>query len=1033
MENPFIADTYLSIEKEMMEVSKRTFHEPLPPQHELVNVMERGNTERRHQIGPEGFVKLMQTDIANGLSEAEVARRFAMYGSNYVPRREPDTFWEVMWNNTNDLVVWLIFAAGLLAMGVNAADREEFWYVEGSSTILTICLVIMMSSCFEYFRERQFARLLQKTDDFKVVAVRSGELTTITAQSVVVGDIIYLETGDVPPGDGILVSGGALDLDESSLSGESDNVEKRTDEDNGIYGGTNVAAGSGRMVVLCTGEFSIVGQISKSLTDDEAEKSGLEARLEEMAELIGYTSLTCAAVFFVFVVIEFLILATTGLMDVQVKDYLDHIFELFVCALLLLILGIPEGLPVAISLTLVLGAKKMEAENVLVKKPKKGEVMGTVTTICTDKTGTLTTGIMTVKSLVFADMEYTDLRSLERKLPPSVYEHAGLGLALNSTSRVSTLKYHLNRNEESGNTTERALLRILEEYFGLDFNTVRSQYPAVWRAQFSSSRKCSSIGIKMGDKRYLYTKGAPEVVLGLCERYVERDGKVVDLTKAKKKQFISMASEKAMRGIAIAFREIPPSLNLEQCPRASGLKAGKPEGSPEEDLTLLGFAFIQDPVRADVPKALRDCKRAGVNVIMVTGDSKSTAVAVAKECGLLPLNPPTDAILEGPRFRKMVSKTVDSDKPEDADGAFDQMAFDQIWPTLRVLARSSPIDKYLLVKGLMGSQLYESGLLDIHNDRQVVAVTGDGVNDIAAMNKANVGVAMGGGQQAAIEVAEVVLTDDNFSSCVTGIKWGRNIRDAACKFIQFQICITAVFVMFLIVQVVLFMNTLPLTLLQSLWLNLVQDTLGALALASDSASETLLKRRPINEDAPLVGEIMKKNIVTQSLFQTTSLIVVTAMSTTIFQDLYADEEAFNRTISFSMMVLQTLANQFCMRKIEGEYNFFSGILKNPWFVFVSAFELCLQVVIVNTGGSVFGVEELSWYSWGKLITISFAGVWAWYLVCNAGYWYYKTGSFRVPDIKDASAHSKAAAGGDASLQPMSAGATYGSTAHEIYV
>jgi len=1012
----------------MMEVSKRTFHDPLPPQHELVNVMDRSNADQRHKIGPEGFVKLMQTDIANGLTQEEVKRRFVLYGSNYVPRREPDTFWEVLWNNTNDLVVWLIFAAGLLALAVNAADGEDLWYVEGSSTIFTICMVILISSGFEYLRERQFARLLQKTDDFKVVAVRSGELTTITAQSVVVGDVIYLETGDVPPGDGILVSGGALDLDESSLSGESDNVEKRTDEDNAIYGGTNIAAGSGRMVVLCTGEFSIVGQISKSLTDDEAEKSGLEARLEEMAELIGYTSLTCAAVFFVFVVIEFLILASTGLMDVEYSDYMDHIFELFVCALLLLILGIPEGLPVAISLTLVLGAKKMEAENVLVKKPKKGEVMGTVTTICTDKTGTLTTGIMTVKSLVFADMEYTDLRVLERKLPPSVYEHTGLGLALNSTSRVNTLKYPLGKNEESGNTTERALLRILEEYFGLDFNTVRSQYPAVWRAQFSSSRKCSSIAIKMGDKRYLYNKGAPEIVLGLCERYVERDGKVVELTKSKKKQFLTMASEKAMRGIAIAFREIPAADNLEQFPRAIGLKAGQPEGSPESDLTLLGFAFIQDPVREDVPKALRDCKGAGVNVIMVTGDSKATAVAVAKECGLLPLNPPTDSILEGPRFRKMVSKTTDSDKPEDADDAFDQMAFDQIWPTLHVLARSSPIDKYLLVKGLMGSQLHESGRQDIHNDRQVVAVTGDGVNDIAAMNKANVGVAMGGGQQAAIEVAEVVLTDDNFSSCITGIKWGRNIRDAACKFIQFQICITGVFVMFLIVQVVLFMNTLPLTLLQSLWLNLVQDTLGALALASDSASETLLKRKPINEDEPLVGTIMKRNIITQSIYQTTSLIVVTSMATKIFDDPYEDEEAFHRTIAFSMMVLQTLANQFCMRKIEGEYNFFGGVLGNFWFILISTFEFCLQLVIVNHGGSVFGVEELSYLSWGKLISISFCGVWSWYLLVNAVWWYYTTGSFRGPSTTNLDSTSRPS--GDAALQPFSS--AYGST-QEVYV
>lgn len=320
----------------------------------------------------------------------------------------------------------------------------------------------------------------------------------------------------------------------------------------------------------------------------------------------------------------------------------------------------------------------------------------------------------------------------------------------------------------------------------------------------------------------------------------------------------------------------------------------------------------------------------------------------------------------------------------------------QIWPSLRVLARSSPVDKYLLVKGLMNSELYKSGRKDIHPDMQVVAVTGDGVNDIPAMQKANVGVAMGGGHQAAVEAAEVVLTDDKFSSLVMGIKWGRNIRDAACKFIQFQLTITFVFMLVLLVDVLVFMNPSPLSLVQSLWLNLVQDTLGALALASDRADTDMLKRKPISDATPLVSKRMYINIFAQTLFQSCSLLILAhvyvleeptdsdseahhrldyAMSR--FDDSDSDtdrsNDGYNSAIVFNVMVMQTLANQFCMRKIYGEINFLGGLKDNAWFMVVSGLEFGLQI---------FARGDINYRDFITLSGISFVGVWTFQTFLN---------------------------------------------------
>jgi len=978
-------------------------YQDMPGSVELIALMEPDNQKGRKMIAGEKAAEYVKMNPAQGLTEHDIRVRQELYGRNCMNKREPDSFWTLAYNNANDTVIILIFFAGIGAMLVNLLEGEEYFYIEGCVTILTVILVVLFSAAFEYFRERQFIRLMDSVEKFNVVAMRDGHLMAIIAQEVVVGDLIYLETGDVPPGDGILISG-EVDSDEASLTGETEVIEKKPHEDNAIYGNTNVTAGSGYMVILCTGSNSIVGQVSKSMDEDddeEEEKSGLEARLEDMASAIGYGAMIAAVTFFFVALCEYLILGWADQLPHNLddaSDYIHMVFDLLVSSLLLLILGIPEGLPVAISLTLVLGAKTMESENVLVKRPKKGEIMGTVTTVCTDKTGTLTTGNMVVHSMLLGGVEFTNLERVSKELPEGMVDQIVLNLALNSTCRVSTSTCFIGASEESGNNTEKALLRVVGNHFQVDFNVLRKAHRSLWTASFSSTRKASSVVLNLGGEHMLYTKGAPEVVLDLCVRRLDQAGEVVEFTAEDKAEMLALASNRAMRCVALAMRELPAMYSVADAPKADPKQAGLPQGTPEESLTLIGLTFLQDPVRPDVREALYACRGAGVNVIMVTGDSASTAKAVALESGLMSIGDNSrHSLLEGSQFRKMVSLRHSGVTVEEDENDFNQAAFDKIWPELRVLARSSPIDKYLLVKGLMESKLYETGRLDIHPDKQIVAVTGDGVNDIAAMNKAHVGVAMGGGQQAAIEIAEVVLTDDNFSSCVTGIKWGRNIRDAACKFIQFQITITVVFVIFLVASVCFCFETLPLSLVQSLWINLVQDTLGALTLASDVASADLLKRRPVSDEAPLVTKMMARNIIGQSIFQSINLIIMVNMAERFFSnDVDSDNvNDYKMTVAFNFMVLQTLANQFCMRMIHGEYNFFAGLERNPWFCGVASCEFCLQVLIVSAAGDFFQCEPVSLQSWAKMIVFAFGGVWTFQILLNAGYWYFTTGGIEA--------------------------------------
>eukprot|EP00854_Cymbomonas_tetramitiformis_P012634 gene12634-14934_t len=674
----------------------------LPTPEKLIALMDMDGAQgnEREELGAQGVADLLCVDTAQGLEPSLVQQRVKAYGSNLIKRKEPSTFMEILQGNLQDLIVWLILGAAVMAMIVDAFEGEELWWAAGFTTMCTVVGVIIFSTAFEYLRGRQFIRLMENVESFNVVVLRGGKMLTLRSQSVVVGDVVLLETGDVPPGDGLLIGTGDLELDESTLTGEAEYIAKNQFEDNTIFAGTTVRSGSGRMLVVCTGDMTHAGKNNSLGDEEEEEKSGLEARLEDMAEAIGYWAFVAGTAFFFITLIEFLILAAAGLWEHDLhstKDYFSVLFDLFVAALLVLIMGIPEGLPVAISLNLVLGAKEMEKENVLVKKPNKGEIMGTVTTVCTDKTGTLTTGNMAVVAIDVCGLHFADILKLKEVVPKQVAEHIKLNLALNSTARISTTSHPLSEDSESGSNTERALLRILATMFLEDFNSIRSTNTIEWSVPFSSTRKISSIVVDLLGHSTVYSKGAPEVLLQLCTTQLDASGKVVPFSDAQKKTMLHVADSKGMRSIAIATRRLPKSFDIAQAPAGSPLQAGLPEGSPENELSFVGILCLQDPLRPEVAGAVAHCATAGVNVIMVTGDSLSTAQAVALGCGLLDRSR-GDTVMQGPEFRGLVV-SKDAQSSDDSNSiSINQEAFDKIWPSLRVLARSSPVDKYLLVK-----------------------------------------------------------------------------------------------------------------------------------------------------------------------------------------------------------------------------------------------------------------------------------------------------------------------------------------------
>ncbi|XP_048643066.1 plasma membrane calcium-transporting ATPase 2 isoform X6 [Marmota marmota marmota] len=966
----------------------------------------------------EAICRRLKTSPVEGLpgTAPDLEKRKQIFGQNFIPPKKPKTFLQLVWEALQDVTLIILEIAAIISLGLSfyhppgesnegcataqgGAEDEgeaEAGWIEGAAILLSVICVVLVTAFNDWSKEKQFRGLQSRIEqEQKFTVVRAGQVVQIPVAEIVVGDIAQIKYGDLLPADGLFIQGNDLKIDESSLTGESDQVRKSVDKDPMLLSGTHVMEGSGRMVVTAVGVNSQTGIIFTLLgaggeeeekkdkkakqqdgaaamemqplksaeggdADDKKkanmhkkEKSVLQGKLTKLAVQIGKAGLVMSAITVIILVLYF----TVDTFVVNKKPwlpectpvYVQYFVKFFIIGVTVLVVAVPEGLPLAVTISLAYSVKKMMKDNNLVRHLDACETMGNATAICSDKTGTLTTNRMTVVQAYVGDVHYKEIPD-PSSINAKTMELLVNAIAINSayTTKILPPEKEGALPRQVGNKTECGLLGFVLD-LKQDYEPVRSQMPEekLYKVYtFNSVRKSMSTVIKMPDESFrMYSKGASEIVLKKCCKILSGAGeprvfRPRDRDEMVKKVIEPMACD-GLRTICVAYRDFPSS--------------PEPDWDNENDilndLTCICVVGIEDPVRPEVPEAIRKCQRAGITVRMVTGDNINTARAIAIKCGII--HPGEDFLcLEGKEFNRRI---------RNEKGEIEQERIDKIWPKLRVLARSSPTDKHTLVKGIIDSTHTEQ--------RQVVAVTGDGTNDGPALKKADVGFAMGiAGTDVAKEASDIILTDDNFSSIVKAVMWGRNVYDSISKFLQFQLTVNVVAVIVAFTGACITQDS-PLKAVQMLWVNLIMDTFASLALATEPPTETLLLRKPYGRNKPLISRTMMKNILGHAVYQLTLIFTLLFVGEKMFQidsgrnaPLHSPPSE-HYTIIFNTFVMMQLFNEINARKIHGERNVFDGIFRNPIFCTIVLGTFAIQIVIVQFGGKPFSCSPLQLDQW----------------------------------------------------------------------
>jgi magnesium-transporting ATPase (P-type) len=971
-------------------------------------------------------LKTSQTQGLSG-DPADLKQRHEIFGENVIPPRPPKTFLQLVWEAFQDVTLIILVIAALISLGLSfyhpppeegvVADETESdaGWIEGAAILFAVILVVFVTAFNDWQKEKQFRGLQAKIEcEHRFAVIRGGQVIELPVGDITVGDICQVKYGDLLPADGIIIQSNDLKVDESSLTGESDHVKKGEDRDPMLLSGTHVMEGSGKMLVVAVGVNSQAGIIFTLLgaagDDDEEEKdepppppkkeapiykgnedgkeaandakapkededdedpkkhharkeqSVLQAKLTKLAIQIGYAGTLVAVITVLILVIQFCVKHYGIDGESWHLQHLQYFVRYFIIGVTVLVVAVPEGLPLAVTLALAYSVKKMMHDNNLVRHLDACETMGNATAICSDKTGTLTTNRMTVVQCYIGGIHYKKTPEFS-SLPPRTGDLLVYACSINSgyTSKVIPPTAQGELPTQVGNKTECGILGFILG-LGKSYEAIRQEWPEDRLRKvytFNSVRKSMSTVIKLDDNRLrLFTKGASEIVLKKCVWMLDGEGQPASFSPQDQQNIIStiiepMASD-GLRTIAIAYKDF---VKGETASNEEAYTGEEPDLENEDaivsNLTVIGIVGIEDPVRPEVPPAIRQCQRAGITVRMVTGDNINTARSIALKCGIIK---PTDdfIVMEGKDFNRQV---------RDAAGKIQQPLIDKIWPRLRVLARSSPQDKYTLVKGIIDSR--------VNPNREVVAVTGDGTNDGPALKKADVGFAMGiAGTDVAKEASDIILTDDNFKSIVAAVMWGRNVYDSIAKFLQFQLTVNVVAIIVAFVGACVIQDS-PLKAIQMLWVNLIMDTFASLALATELPSSELLERKPYGRTKPLISRTMTKNILGQSVYQLAVIFTLLFGADKIFDidDGRAAAESVQShptqhfTMIFNTFVMMTLFNEVNARKIHGQRNIFSGLQRNIIFVGIWIFSFVAQILIVEFGGiaaSTTGLETSLW-------------------------------------------------------------------------
>ncbi|MBR5479276.1 MAG: calcium-translocating P-type ATPase, PMCA-type [Clostridia bacterium] len=842
-------------------------------------------------------------DLSSGLTDTQIKESAEKHGINEFTREKPPSFLARIVESCKEPMILLLIFAGIIAIVVNAvraANGGHFDVVECVGIFVAIALSVMISVIMESRSAKAFEALNRMKQDIQVKVLRNGKIQLIPQSELVVGDIVYVETGDKLSADGRLIESTALRVDESSLTGESVPVKKDAevvlnnektpvaDRVNMLYSGTFVTGGSGVMVVTAVGDKTEFGKIARELTSVDSTSTPLQEKLAKLGKIIAILGIFVAIAAFILQLVTF-----------SMKNGLnfENISEAFITSIVLIVACVPEGLPTIVAVSLALNVIKMSKRNALVKKLVASETIGCINVICSDKTGTLTENRMTV-------VEFFNY--LGAKKPEELTKDAlSRNFAINSTANV---EFYDNRKDFIGNPTECALLVALSKA-GLDYRTMRSETSIVHVYPFSSEKKKMTTVIKADDFYVAYTKGAPEKILTYCD--------LSDDDQARYEDAIRRYQSKAHRVIGFAHKEFTT------CPDFDSERE-----IIESHMVFDGFVAITDPLRSDVYDAVVKARGAGISLKMLTGDNIVTATAIANQLGILD----DDHIA-------VEANTIEEMNDDELKEAI---------PHIAVIARSTPVVKMRVV-----NTLKELG--------NVVAVTGDGINDAPALKNADIGIAMGiTGTEVSKEASDVVLIDDSFTTIVRATEWGRGIFDNFMRFIQFQLTVNVSSVIVVLGSIIAGFAS-PFSALQLLWINLIMDGPPALTLGLEPMRRDLMKRAPTPRNQAIVSSKMLTRIVVNGIYVA---VVILLQHFTNFLGGTTDGE--KTSIIFSLFVVFQLFNAFNSRELEND-SIFKNLFRNKLMFAVFTATFVLQFVITQFGGSIFGTAPLSLVMWGKIL------------------------------------------------------------------
>ncbi|EGU82337.1 hypothetical protein FOXB_07166 [Fusarium oxysporum f. sp. conglutinans Fo5176] len=896
------------------------------------------------------------------------ADRLRVFKDNRLPEKKGKSLLELMWITYNDKVLILLSIAAVVSLAVglyqsfgqkHEEGEPKVEWVEGVAIIVAIAIVVI---------------------DRLVKVIRSGKTIELSVFDILAGDVIHIEPGDLVPVDGVLIEGFNVKCDESQATGESDIIRKQASEvvynaienhddlkkmDPFIQSGARIMEGVGTYMATSVGVYSSYGKTLMSLNEDP-EMTPLQAKLNVIATYIAKLGSAAGLALFIALLIKFL--AGLPASDDTPAEKGQQFLNIFIVVVTIIVVAVPEGLPLAVTLALAFATTRMLRDANLVRHLKACEVMGNASTICSDKTGTLTQNKMQVvsgtigTSLRFGGSSSGDASGASTPVDTSgdisISEFAKMlskpvkdlllkSIALNSTAFEGEVD---GEKTFIGSKTETALLILAKSHLGMGpVSEERENAKVLQLIPFDSGRKCMGIVTQgpNGSAR-LYIKGASEIILSKCTQVLgdpANDDSLAPMSDdnvSTVQQLIESYARRSLRTIGICYKDFPswPPKN-----------AGRVDGGNEvvfddlfSDMAFIGVVGIQDPLREGVPEAVKLCQQAGVVVRMVTGDNKITAEAIAKECGIIQ---PNSIVMEGPEFRNL-----------------SKLEQEEIIPRLHVLARSSPEDKRILVKRLK-------------DKNETVAVTGDGTNDAPALKMADVGFSMGiSGTEVAKEASAIILMDDNFTSIVKALKWGRAVNDAVKRFLQFQLTvnITAVILTF-VTAVSNNEESSVLTAVQLLWVNLIMDTLAALALATDPPHDSVLDRKPEPKGSSIISVTMWKMILGQSIYQLVITFVLYYQGPIVPIEPKPSAEEI-KTLVFNTFVWMQIFNQWNNRRLDNKFNIFEGLTKNWFFIGISAIMCGGQILIIFVGGEAFQIakKKQSGELWAMAIVLGFLSI-----------------------------------------------------------